>query len=327
MLGALIGGIGSIISGIAGANAANAAAEQNWQANLLNYFQREQEREDAVREGAENKRIQREGFTDADGNRSRYVEGRGWVAERSSKQDKLAKLQQQEQLNVLQQDLPRRRRSQERNETRARDEDLVADTMQRRLKNVRKVDDKELADMLFAAATRDVNESYDNAIATASREGARTQSSNSPKVIAELNAKRSKSMADARMDAMLRARGQGQAEYDRDVKGITDLYNLFASRASIAPDVSYRPENIDANSSQFMATGSSQAKSASEALMQALAREGGTLDYIEPNYGMANAIGGGSSALASMFRGMKFGGGKTSSMDRPMMDYNDRLVK
>lgn len=326
LIGAAIGAGGTIVSGILGANAASDAAEKNWQINLLNYYQREREREDRIRESAANKREQQLGFSDSDGNRTRFVPGVGWVSERGARGQRLADLQQQEQLNVLTKDLPMRRRFMDRNEERSRKDESMADTLRADLRDLRRLDDRELASMLFNIATNNINESFDNATETALTNAARTNSSNSGKIVAELNDQRAKTLADAGMEAFMRARGQGQQEFEARRGGLANLYNLFATRASVAPDVSYQAQNVDGQNPQLMSQGSRQQMAAGEALAQAAGARGGVMDYIQPNYGWANAVGSGANALGSMFRGMSapqgFGNGGSSTIPK----RNDRLI-
>lgn len=323
LIGAAIGAGGSIASGLIGAQAASDAADTNWSINLLNYYQREREREERAQESRINKREQKQGFSDADGNRTQFIDGQGWVSQRSKAGQELADLQRREQLNVLNRDLPMRRRFMDRNEARSREDENVADIMRADMRDVRRTDDGELQSMLFNIATNNINDSFDNATEAAVTNAARTGSSNTGKIVADLNSQRAKTMADAGMESFMRARGQGQQEFEAKRGGLANLYNLFATRASVAPDVSYQAQNVDGQSNQLMSQGSRQQMAASEALAQALGARGGTMDYISPNYGMANAVGSGSAALGSMFRGMSapqgFSGGTSTK-------FKDRLI-
>ncbi len=84
ILGALLGAGGSIAGGLMGAGAQEKAADQNWQINLLNYYARERERQDRIRQAGIERRDRHLGSTDANGNRTHFVPGQGWVSELSS---------------------------------------------------------------------------------------------------------------------------------------------------------------------------------------------------------------------------------------------------
>jgi len=326
LIGAAIGAGGSIASGLLGAQASADAANTNWATNLLNYYQREREREERIRESQVNKREQKQGFTDAEGNRTQFIDGLGWVSQRSKKSQELADLQRREQLDVLTKDLPMRRRSMVRNESRSREDENMADILRADMRDLRRTDDAELQSMLYNIATNNINESFDNATESAVTQAARTGNSNTGKIVADLNSQRAKTMADAGMESFLRARGQGQQEFEGKRGALANLYNMFATRASVAPDVSYKAENVDGPSTQLMAQGSKQQLESGNALAQAFGARGGTMDYIMPDYGMANAVGSGSSALASMFRGMSGPQGFGSPSGGSSSKIKDRLI-
>lgn len=326
LLAAGIGAGGTIISGIMGANAANSANDTNWRINLLNYYQREREREDAKAAARENKREQQLGVTDGQGNRTRFVPGKGWVVELSDGSQRLLDLQEQEQLNVLQKDLPMKRRQMERNEKRSFEDESQADTLRRDLRQVRRTDDSELEALLYSAATNKMAQAFDESQAATVREAQRTGSSNIGKMLEGLNKNRAESYADAAMEAKLRARGSGDAEFEKKRSGLANLYNMFATRASVGPDVSYKPTNVESGvgAGGMVDDFSKLLAGANNTVTQTNAMKGGSMDYVQPNYGAANAVGSGSRALASMFRGLQgFGGeeGGTSSRDK----YDDRL--
>jgi hypothetical protein len=320
LLAAGIGAAGSIASGFMGANAANRAADDNWQINLLNYYQREREREDRMAESRINKREQKQGYTDADGGSTKWVPGQGWVTTRGKEMEELDNLQKQEQRNVLTRDLPMRRRSMDRNEARSLEDEAQADTLRRDMRDVRREDDSVLESLLYDAATRKMAQAYDESQATAVREAQRTGSSNIPKILEGMNKNRAESYGDAAMEAKLRSRGQGDAEFERKRAGLANLYNMFATRASVGPDVSYRPQNVEGAAGGMADNLSKQMLAAGKDLADAAGQRGGTMDYVQPNYGMANAIGGGANALAGMFRGIAAGGGGNAAQK-----YDNRL--
>ena len=309
----LLGGIGSAASSLFGGNAADDADKRNWQINLLNYYARERERSEKIAAAQKAENNQKLGTTDADGSTTRFVPGQGWVSTRGAEQQKLSNLQNAEQERVLQHDLPLVRDSLNRNEVRSREDDVEADTLRRGIKGLTRGSDDTLQSLLYNAATKGVNQAFDDSQATAVREAQRTDSSNIPAILKGLNQNRMKTLADAQMESTLRARGSADQEYNTKMGNMSNLYNLFATRASAAPNVSYRPQAIDtgqSNNAQF----SKQLLQADNYATDAFGTKGGTLDYVSPSYGTANAIGGASNALGSMFR-------------QQAQSYDDRLRK
>lgn len=325
LIGGLIGGAGSIVSGIMGARAADDASERNWQINLLNYYAREQERRDRIAQATRNERDQKLGYTDSDGSRVRFVEGVGWVSDLSDEAQDIQDAQRAEQLRVLQQDLPMRRRSMERNERRSYQDEADADALRRDMRDLRRAPDSELEALLYNSAVQGMDDAFDKSQSAAVTSAMRTGSSNIDRILSGLNKDRAEAQGRAAMEAKLKARGSGDADFENKRAQLANLYNMFATRASVAPDVSYQPMNVDKNSQGMMAQGSQNAMKAGSELASAFGAKGGTMDYTQPNYGWANAIGGGANALSSMFRNMAgsdlFGGG--SSMHNK---FQDRLI-
>lgn len=302
LLAAGIGAAGSIASGFMGMNAANNAADTNWEIALLNYYQRERERNDRIAQAQKVDRENKLGQTDADGGTVKFVPGVGWVQTRGKTQEEIAQAQNAEQLRILQQDLPTKRAVMNRNVQRGLEDSADADSLRREMRTMRKGTDDELEALLYGAATRGMDDAFDASTATATREAARTGSSNTGKLLAGLAEQRAKSQGDAAMEAKLRARGSGQQEYDTRRAGLANLYNMFATRASVAPDVSFQPMPVDANGNKAMAALSKQGLEAGNAVSNAFGQKGGSMDYIQPNYGAANAVATAGNALAGLFR-------------------------
>lgn len=327
LIAALMGGAGSVASGIMGANAADDAQKTNWNIALLNYYQREAERRDRIRQATKTDREQKLGFTDADGSRVHFVPGVGWVNDLSDEAKGLQDAQRNEQMNVLQKDLPMRRRFMERNEKRSYEDESDADALRRNMRDLRRAPDSELESLLYNSAVMGMDDAFDKSQASAVTAAARTGSSNVDRILSGLNKDRAEAQGRAAMEAKLKARGSGDADFENKRSQLANLYNMFATRASVAPDVSYQPMNVDKNSQGMMAQGSKQAFDASKYLAEAFGAKGGTMDYVQPNYGWANAVGSGSNALSAMFKslsqqGYGSGDGGSSYYNK----YDDRLI-
>src|SRR4051812_18206156 len=100
LIGAMVGGVGSII----GAGESADAQEKNWQVNLLNYYLRERERRDRIQQAEQSRNDTMLGATDARGNRTHFVPGKGWVQELSTEDAALGDAQLREQMASVMED-------------------------------------------------------------------------------------------------------------------------------------------------------------------------------------------------------------------------------
>ncbi len=310
----LLGAAGGIAGGVLGAQAADKAANMNWQINLMNYFQREREREEQIQESKTNKKEQQLGYQDANGNAVRFVRGKGWVATQGKNDKQLSDMQRAEQLAVLQKDVPMRRRAMARQEATSLEDAMMADTYRREMKSLPKGEDASLEHDLYTKATSGAREGHDNSLQTAMLQAMRTDSSNIGKITEADSRSRAKSYADARVDAALKSRGVANAEYDKKLGGLSQLFNMFAQRAGQQPAVAYSPTKIDTADGKELGALQKLGLQAGNFLAEAAGKKGGTVDYVQPNYGWANAVGGGGAALSSAFKSMS-----------AQSQYNDRL--
>lgn len=321
----LVGAGGAGLAGIFGASAADRAADMNWQINLLNYYQREREREDAMRTANQARHDNQLGVTDARGNRTRFVQGVGWVTENAPGTQDMMNLQDAEQKAVLTKDLPLRRNTLERNYKRQLGEEALADTFKRQLTGLQRGDDRPYEDAIYRASVSGVKDAMDDSDSLALTHALRTDSSNIGKVVQGLSTARSNALSKASADAKLKSMGMADEQYGKDRSGLANLYNMFAARAQAMPDVSYKPQSVDTGASQSVNPLLSGQRSLDTLATQVSAMKGGTLDYIQPNYGWANAIGGGAGALASALKLQNIGGfgdaGGTSSYTKTRDRY------
>lgn len=296
----LLGAFGAAAGGIAGAIGADQTAETNWAINLLNYYQRERERRDAIEQARQNKHDAYLGTTDARGNSTKFVPGQGWVTKLSGNSQAMQDAQDYEQMQELQHDLPAKRARMDSNLSRQREEDYVANGLLDEFKRVMPGDTESTRRKLINSMIPGINDAYNGTIEDASRAALRggASNSNSAKLLSDLNKQKSDALTSAFLKAQGSADTMADTEYNSKRSGIANLYNLFATRSSAMPNVSFAPQNLtgaaDANGSGNPARGDATGSS----LMNAFAKQGGTLDYIQPNNGWANAIAGGATAFS-----------------------------
>lgn len=317
VLPALLGALGTLGAGFLGADAASDAAAYNYQIDLLNYYARERERFDAIQASKEQqRRTDRQekehklGTTDAQGTRTRFVEGVGWVTELGDEIGQLQDLYQDGELAQLVNDLPKRREVFNRNVQRQREEAGTADALMGAFRRIERGDDREIENQLNQASTRGITQGFDETLEEAMRTSLRTGSAPGA-IAAKLGKARADALTEAFQNNKINARGQATEEFERNQANIGNLYNMFATRASSMPDAQYNPRNIEGMSAQEMAGARSALAGAQgnqmgsgNALINAFAKMGGTLNPIEPNYGWANALQSGSTALSQAFQGM-----------------------
>lgn len=315
LLGALIGAGGSIAGGLIGAGAQEEANDMNWQINLLNYYQRQQERRDRLREAERTRADQRLGATDAFGNRTRFVEGKGWVTELSNQDKLIAALQRQEQQNVLEKDLPMRRAQLERNDQRQRTEEGVAEGLRERFRRDLGVDPEALKRVMITNASAAISREYDYLENEAMRKALRTGSSDSGRILADLARDRIKTIAGAVAGIPLQAKQMAADMTAKEQGNMLNQYNLVATRASQVPGVSYKPENIQGGQSDLLKAFASMSQNGDNNLIKAHSIPGGTLDYVRPNTGYGDAIASGSGALAAAFERMNAAQNRQNAMN------------
>lgn len=296
----LIGALGSIGGGILGAMSADNTAATNWQINLLNYYQREQERKDAIRQAQENKRDAYLGTTDASGNRTSFVPGQGWVSTLSPETKAMKEQQDREQMNILTHDLPAKRASMDKNIQRQREEEYVAGGLLDEFKRVKREPTEGMRRRMINASVGGINDAFGSTSEDVARTALRSGNTNSAMLMADLNKQKSKALQQAFMQAQAGADTSAENDYNTKRSGVANLYNMFATRAGQAPNVSFNPQNLTGTVDAASGRDASRGDAAMSNLLNAFGKQGGTLDYTQPNNGWANAVGGAGAAIAGM---------------------------
>ena len=319
-LGPLIGAGASIAGGLIGANASSEAANMNWQINMLNYYQREKERREAKRLTDELRSEQKKGGTDAAGNRTYFDPVRGWVTELSDDQQELFDLQQMEQQNVLEQDLPLKRAQLQRQADRQVQEDSLADGAMLRFLNQRHVLEDDVTGALENAAARGNSRIYDEIARQTSTAGLNRGTPYLSDVMDNVGQSAADSLASTMAQAKLQGMGTAQAKNDSARSNNLNIYNLLASRASAPLNTPYQPQNITGAAQSAGGQYPGLAQSGNSAAVQAAMKQGGTLDYVQPDMGLANAISSGGAALGSAFGAMGESQNRNAN-NQMLMDY------
>lgn len=301
VLPALLGAFATLGSGALGAMASGNAAAYNYNVDLLNYYARERERFDSIQQAKRQEADTKLGVTDAAGNRTRFIEGVGWVTDLSDDQQQLQELYQNEELQQLQNDLPAKRAILNQNVERQGRENTQASALLDAFQRVRRTEPRHIENLSNRASSLGINEAFDTTLQDAMRSAIRQGASNSGRVAADIGKERAKALEAAFLNNKLNARTQSDERYAMERGNAANLYNMFASRASAMPDVAYNPRNIEGLASAASEGAANRNMQAGGTLVNAFAKQGGSMPRIDPDYGWANALGSGGQALAAAF--------------------------
>lgn len=289
-LGGIAGGAFSYASAQEAAEASQAAARTNLIINMMNFQLRERERKDRINQAEQNRTDTHLGARDADGNRTHFEEGVGWITDLAPAMQRIREMQQKEQTNVLAQDLPAKRSQMFANLDRQRTENYMAQGLLDQFRNVQQEDPSAWKNRLYGAATRGINEAYAEQGDQAMRKAIRTGASNSGAILASLASAQSDTLQKAAQDAEIRAPEMAEAQYNQRRNNAAQLYNMFAERAGRMPEVSYQPVNPSGQTNSILSQFAQEAGVSGRDLAAAFGQRGGVMDYVQPDYGQANSL-------------------------------------
>lgn len=295
MMGGALGAVGSIAGAFIQADAQKYAANTNYSIALMNYYQRERERTQARLEAQRIERKQDLGMTDIEGTQTKFVPGLGWQTTPTAQKKALMNRQQTEQMAQFGDAAMKRRQlnanaaqqATERDKSRALLEEMGRSTTPTA---------SEIGHILLGAQGTASNRAFDETMKVGARQALRT-GANSSKILSEIARARSQEQAPMASQALLQGMQMAPQLEDQDQKMKANLYNLFATRASAMPDVSFSPVPLDSGAAASAMKGSG---SAGEMAVKAAMMEGGRMPFIPPNYGLANAVGATGLALQGL---------------------------
>lgn len=276
---------GTALSSIFGGLAEDSASKQNWAINQQNRRDRNRERSEGMAYADKIRAEQQLGGTNAAGDRSYFKPGVGWVTELSGRSQGL-------QDYFYGNELPERRAQFERGATRSRAEDDQANQLLAEFQGIQRDNPADIEAMLYEAATRGIGENTNDALESALRQALRAGSSNSGDIAAKINAAGAKQRGNAAKDAKLQSLDYVDDRYNSRRGASSQLYNLFASRAGRDIGSSLDPSQNEAGANALLGQFAGLSGQGNGIGASAIAKPGGSLDYVEPNNGLANAIGG-----------------------------------
>jgi len=283
MLGGAFGAVGSIVGASIAADAQKYTANTNWSIALMNYYARERERYQARIEASRIEAKQDLGQTDAQGNTTRFIPGQGWVQEAAPATKALMQREQSEKMAQFG-DVAKKRRQMDLNLAQQAKERDYSSALFDEMRNRTTPTAGELEHLITGAQSTATNRAFDDTLNIGARQAMRT-GTNPDRLLTEIARQRGKELAGIGGAAKAQAMTLAPQLADQENKMQANLYNLFATRASADPNVSFSPTAIDSGGLS-QAAGRDQSGGLKAAMM-----EGGRLPYQAPNYGYANLAG------------------------------------
>ncbi len=300
MMGGMFGAAGSVAGAFIAADAQKYSANTNWAIALTNYYQRERERTEARMEAQRQEAKGDLGSTNIQGDTTKFVPGVGWVQTPSDATASLMGRQRNEQMQQFG-DLAVKRRQMQANVGQQIQERDKSQALLDEMKHTQTPTVSQLQNMIIGAQSPAINRAFDETANIGARQALRT-GTNPTKVMSEIARARSQEQAGMSGQALTQAMSMAPQLEGEQKKMQANLYNLFATRASAQPDVSFSPQQLDTSSLAQAQRGSSNS---GELALKAAMMEGGRMPYMPPLYGTANAVGALGAAGQGLARNMQ----------------------
>lgn len=283
---------GTALSSIFGGMAESSANKTNFAINQLNRQDRNRERQDALIYADKVNREQKLGGTNAAGDHSYFKPGVGWVTDLGSRNQGI-------QDYFYGTELPERRAQFSRGTARSRAEDDQANQLLKEFQGVQKDNPADIEAMLYEASTRGIGENTNDALESSLRQALRSGSSNAGNIAGKINAAGAKQRGNAAKDAKLQALDYVDDRYNQRRATSSQLYNMFASRAGQDVGSSLDPSQGEGGANALLGQFAGMSGQGNSIGANAVNKQGGSLGYVEPDNGLANAIGGFSASLGA----------------------------
>jgi hypothetical protein len=236
---------GTGISSVMGGISANNANKQNAQIAMLNYFEQQQARMRAEMEARRQQSEAKLGTTDASGNRTYFVPGRGWVTDLTDDQQAIQEASEAEMLRQLREEAGRNEKVSARAADRRDREDVLATEGERAFRAERRPDEDALRQLLLARGAEARNQSADRAGEMVARQNVRSGSRNAAELMQGARAASDATGArQAGIEAELMANDEADRRFDagRNRGGqMYDYYRRMSTSGTAAP-TPYQPQ-------------------------------------------------------------------------------------
>lgn len=218
-------------------------------------------------------------------------------------------------------ELPERQQQFKRQARRSEVDDDLAQSYLDQFRRTQREDTRDVESLLYDAGTRGISEGMRDVLEPAMRSSLRTGATDPSKIITDVSREAMRQRNDASMNARLQARDYADERFNARERQALEMYGLLADRSDRPLGASYDPRigpgadarSLEAGGVDVQNPGG--AAGGGNALMNAfaqLAQQGnsqgltsrqmtrGTLQDIEPDLSMANAIGAIGSSLGGL---------------------------
>lgn len=307
LIGAGISGVASLMGGAAG----NDAAEMNNYISLMNYYAQQAAQQRARQEASRQQHEGKLGQTDAAGNRTYFVPGRGWVTDLSDDQQTIHDMSEQEQIRQLSQGA-RDEQVQERSVDRRNREDVSATDAERMFREARRDDPEGLRQLFLARGAEQRNRSADRAGNALARQNIRAGGRNAGELLQGARASADASNArQAGVEAQLMSGQVADQDFSAKRGEANQLYDYFRKMSTSGTG---NAPVFQPNAPQRTSTAL-----ADQGAINAAGRHA-EMDYQQPNLAWSNAI----SNVGSSF-GAGFDRYQQSQYQQAMLDAFGRM--
>jgi hypothetical protein len=219
---------GTALASILGGKEASRTNQLNADISLLNYYAQQKAQRDAWAEAQRQQAEQKLGTTDAQGNRTRFIPGVGWVTELSDKQQQLSDLTEAEQLRQLTDEAGRESENSKRARDRRGREDILASAAEDEMRLARRPSVGGLRQLLLARGAAERNRQADRAGNASARQNIRAGGRNAAGLVQGARAEADADSArQAGIDAQLAATGMADSMFAQKRDAGRNLYDYF----------------------------------------------------------------------------------------------------
>lgn len=281
---------GTALSSIFGALSENQASALNWAINQANRRDQNKWRQEAMDYAKQIRGEEQLGSTNAAGDRTYFKPGVGWVTELGGRNRAL--------LNQFYGvELPERQSQFARGAERSRTESDVADQLLKQFQGVTRGDPRVIESMLYEASTRGIDDATRDATGAAVSRAMRSGSSNVGKLMDKISQAAMKQRSNAGKDARIQAMDYTDQKYNQERNALTQLYNLFASRAGQDIGMSYDPSGAERSANAQLTTNMQNAQQGASIGANAVGQQGGLYAPYQANNALGNMFGGVGAAF------------------------------
>lgn len=293
LLAAGISAGASLGGGLFGALANNRANARNQAIDIANMQRADRERFQNLYMALRADSDAKLGSRDAQGNRTRFIPGVGYVTEPSDQVQTLINASNAEELRQLTGDAADNRTIRQGAQRRSLMSGMTADSLHRQFEDtvpgVRA--DEERA--LNATSDRAFNEAYDNsqnaALGTSIRQGMGSDAI--ADVIARVGQDRARGLRETRTGNRAAGEALVTDRYNRERGTNADLLSLFSGMASGAPAGAPGRSSVGSDANAALGLAMNRGAQGPALIANALSRPGGRQSFVVPNDGFAQALG------------------------------------